>query len=287
MHDQQDGPPLVRAALVQFQASESVAENREKIIQALRHSAAKGAQVVCFQELATTPYFCQEVHSRWFETAEPIPGPTTEAVAELCRELQVVVILPLFERAQAGLYYNTAVVIDRDGTIAGKYRKVHIPDTFPSGGSEKFYFRPGNLGFPVFDTSIGKVGVYICYDRHFPEGARLLALHGARIIFIPATTPAAQSRFLWELEGQMLAASNGCYVAVINRVGVEPWGEGEFYGSSYFAGPEGEIMQKASTESQVLVHDLAMSQIETIRHKWPFLRDRRPEAYGDLSRDLF
>jgi N-carbamoylputrescine amidase len=196
----------------------------------------------------------------------------------------MVIVVPLYEQEMRGVYYNTAAVIDADGKYLGKYRKTHIPQV--KGFWEKFFFRPGNLGYPVFDTAVGKVGVYICYDRHFPEGARALGLNGAEIVFNPSATVAGLSEYLWQLEQPAHAAANGYFVGAINRVGEEkPWGIGKFYGQSYFANPKGQIVAKASRDNdELLIHDLDLEEITEIRDLWQFYRDRRPDAYGDLVR---
>ncbi len=194
----------------------------------------------------------------------------------------MVMVLPMYEREMAGFLYNTAAVIDADGTYLGKYRKHHIPHV--SGFWEKFYFRPGNKGFPVFDTAVGKVGVYICYDRHFPEGWRALGLNGAEIVFNPSATSRGLSQYLWHLEQTASAAANMYYVGAINRVGIEDLGDNDFYGSSYFANPHGEFVGDlaSDTDAELVIRDLDLNMIENTRHKWAFYRDRRPEAYGPL-----
>jgi N-carbamoylputrescine amidase len=196
----------------------------------------------------------------------------------------MVIIVPLYEEDIRGVYYNTAAVIDADGKYLGKYRKTHIPQV--SGFWEKFFFRPGNMGYPVFQTAYGKVGVYICYDRHFPEGARALGLNGAEMVFNPSATVAGLSEYLWRLEQTAHAAANGYFVGAINRVGTEKlWGIGEFYGSSYFADPRGQIVAQASRDKdELLVHDIDLAEINDIRNLWQFYRDRRPDMYGDLCR---
>lgn len=247
-------------------------------------AAAKGVQVLCFQEVFTQPYFCPSQDRKWYAAAEAIPdGETTKLMQEYARKHNMVIIVPIYEEAMPGVYYNTAAVIDADGSYLGKYRKTHIPQV--AGFWEKFFFKPGNSNWPVFDTAYAKLGVYICYDRHFPEGWRGLALNGADIIFNPSATVAGLSQYLWELEQPASAAANGVYIAAINRVGIEqPWNIGEFYGSSYFVNPRGEIIAQASPDKdELLVTELDMDMIREVRDGWQFFRDRRPETYGTLT----
>lgn len=247
-------------------------------------AAAKGVQVLCFQEVFTQPYFCPSQDRKWYAAAEAIPdGETTKLMQEYARKHNMVIIVPIYEEAMPGVYYNTAAVIDADGSYLGKYRKTHIPQV--AGFWEKFFFKPGNSNWPVFDTAYAKLGVYICYDRHFPEGWRGLALNGADIIFNPSATVAGLSQYLWELEQPASAAANGVYIAAINRVGIEqPWNIGEFYGSSYFVNPRGEIIAQASADKdELLVTELDMDMIREVRDGWQFFRDRRPETYGTLT----
>ena len=255
-----------------------------KHLQMVEDAAAKGVQILCFQELFNGPYFCAEQNPCWYEMAEEIPnGPIVKAMQEAAKKHAMVLVVPMYEREQAGVYYNTAAVIDADGSYLGKYRKSHIPQVNP-GFWEKFYFRPGNLGYPVFQTRYAKVGVYICYDRHFPEGARALGLNGAEIVFNPSATVAGLSEYLWKLEQPAHAAANGYFIGAINRIGTEaPWGIGEFYGSSYFCNPRGEIVAQASRDKEeLLVSDLNFDQIQEVRNTWQFYRDRRPETYQEL-----
>jgi len=229
------------------------------------------------------PYFCQVQENEHFDYAEPIPdGPTTKLMQDLAQETGMVLVVPIFEMEQEGFYYNTASVIDADGTYLGKYRKTHIPHV--KGFFEKFYFRPGNTGYPVFDTAVGRIGVYICYDRHFPEGWRALGLNGARIVFNPSATSRGLSMYLWNLEQPASAVANEYFVAAINRVGQEPFGDNDFYGSSYFVDPRGQIVGEAAsdTEEELVIRDLDLDMIEEVRQQWAFYRDRRPDAYGDL-----
>jgi beta-ureidopropionase len=284
---------IVRAGLYQATLCEPVTSPIEKIkkamidkhVAALEDAARKGVQVICFQEIFYGPYFCAEQKTRWYESVEKIPdGPTTQLFCQLARKHQMVIVLPIYEEEMTGVYYNTAAVIDADGTYLGKFRKTHIPHCEP-GFWEKFYFKPGNLGYPVFETRVGKVGVYICYDRHFPEGWRALGLGGAEIVFNPSATVAGLSEYLWKLEQPAAAANNIYYVGAINRPGwEEPWRIGEFYGTSYFANPRGQIIAEGSRNTDSLVvADLDMDLIRQVRNVWQFYRDRRPEAYASLT----
>jgi len=260
----------------------------EKHLGYIDEAARKGAKVVCLQEIFAGPYFCAEVHHRWYYLAERIPdGHTTRIMQDAARKHGMLIIVPIYEEAITGVYYNSAVVIDGDGKVMGTYRKNHIPN-IPPAFSEKFYFKPGNLGYPVFHTDYGIIAVYICYDRHFPEGARLLGLKGAEIVFNPSATITGVSRYLWELEQPAHAVANGYFVGAINRVGVEePWKSGMFYGSSYFCDPRGKIIAKAAEDKdEVLVADLNLDEIREVRNAWQFFRDRRPETYEDLVRLL-
>lgn len=258
----------------------------EKHLKLVGEAAAKGAQITCFQEIFFGPYFCAEQDSRWYDMAEEVPGPTTAIFQEVAAKHQMVLIVPIYERQMTGVYYNTAVVIDADGKILGKYRKTHIPHV--GGFWEKFYFKPGNLGYPIFQTAYARIGVYICYDRHFPEPARLLGLAGADITYNPSATTAGLSRYLWELEQPAHCVANGFYTGAINRVGVEAeFGPGKFYGSSYFCNPRGKIIAQAGEdEDEVVVADLDLDMIKEVRNIWQFYRDRRPETYQDIARLL-
>ncbi|GAC1417323.1 MAG: nitrilase-related carbon-nitrogen hydrolase [Acidobacteriaceae bacterium] len=256
----------------------------EKHVAMIRQAAADGAQIVCLQEIFYGPYFCAEQTTRWYESTERIPdGPTVQLMMALAKELEIALIIPIYEVEEEGVFYNTAAVIGRDGRYLGKYRKTHIPHVAP-GFWEKFYFRPGNLGYPVFKTRYADVGVYICYDRHFPEGARELGLNGAEIVFNPSATVAGLSEYLWKLEQPAHAVANGYFVGALNRVGVEaPWNIGEFYGQSYFCSPRGQMLAVASRDKdEVLTADLDLDQIAEVRRTWQFFRDRRPDMYGDL-----
>ena len=250
----------------------------------IAQAADAGSQITCLQEIFYGPYFCAEQQTRWYDFTEPIPdGPTVKRMQELARHHRMALIVPIYEVEQDGVYYNTAAVIDRSGNYLGKYRKTHIPHVAP-GFWEKFYFRPGNLGYPVFDLGFAHIGVYICYDRHFPEGARALGLNGAEIVFNPSATVAGLSEHLWKLEQPAHAVANGYFVGAINRVGIEaPWNIGQFYGSSYFCNPRGQIIAQASRDQdEVLTTDLDLDQIKEVRQTWQFFRDRRPDAYADL-----
>lgn len=258
----------------------------EKHIGMIEQAAAQGVQILGLQEIFNGPYFCPGQDPKWYDAAEAIPGPTTEVMQELCKKHSMAMVVPLYEREQAGVYYNSAAVIDADGSYLGKYRKQHIPHT--NGFWEKFFFKPGNLGYPVFQTAYGKVGAYICYDRHFPEGARLLGLNGAEIVFNPSATVAGLSQYLWKLEQPAHAVANGYFVAASNRVGTEkPWNLGKFYGTSYIVDPRGNFLSVGSEdEDEIVVADCDLDMIEEVRRTWQFYRDRRPETYGDMCKLL-
>ncbi len=274
----------VNAAIVQVAWTgdkESMIEVHEKYV---AEAAAAGVQVMCFQELFYGPYFCQVQDAEFYSYAEAIPdGSTTKRFQELAARHEMVLVLPMYEEEQPGFLYNTAAVIDADGSYLGKYRKTHIPQI--QGFWEKFYFRPGNLGYPVFDTAVGKVGVYICYDRHFPEGWRALGLGGAQIVFNPSATSRGLSAYLWQLEQSAAAVANMYFVGAINRVGVEPLGDNDFYGTSYFATPRGQILDGAASDQteELVLRELDLSQIAEVRNQWAFYRDRRPDQYGGLT----
>jgi beta-ureidopropionase len=256
----------------------------DKHLEYIRQAAQAGAQIICLQEIFYGPYFCAEQEIRWYDTAEAVPdGPTIRLMQEVARKNRVALIVPVYEVEQQGVYYNTAAVIHNDGSYLGKYRKTHIPHVAP-GFWEKFYFRPGNLGYPVFDLGFAKIGVYICYDRHFPEGARALGLNGAEIVFNPSATVAGLSEHLWKLEQPAHAVANGYFIGAINRVGMEaPWNIGEFYGTSYFCDPRGQIFAQASRDKdEVLTADLDLDMISEVRKTWQFFRDRRPDMYETL-----
>ena len=285
---------ITRAALIQASnpapPEASISETKkmmiDKHIELIEQAANQGAQVTCLQEIFYGPYFCAEQDTRWYEIAEQIPdGPTIKLMQELAKQHKMILVVPIYEVDMTGVYYNTAAVIDEHGEYLGKYRKHHIPHCNP-GFWEKFYFKPGNLGFPVFETSAGKIGVYICYDRHFPEGARELGLNGAEIVFNPSATVAGLSEYLWKLEQPAHAVANQFYVGAINRVGTEaPWNIGEFYGQSYFCNPRGQIMVEGSRDQdEVIIADLDLDMIEEVRNTWQFFRDRRPESYTQICK---
>lgn len=256
----------------------------DKALGFIEEAARKNAQVVCLQELFFGPYFPAEQNPRWYSIAEPVPGgPTTRLMIETARRLGIVLIVPVFEVEGTSIYYNAASVIDADGTWLGKYRKSHIPHCHP-GFWEKFYFRPGNLGYPVFETAAGRIGLYICYDRHFPEGARALGLNGAEIVFNPSATVAGLSEYLWKLEQPAHAVANQYFICAINRVGIEkPWKIGDFYGSSYICDPRGRMVAVAGRDrDELLVADIDLDMIREVRDVWQFYRDRRPESYGGV-----
>lgn len=259
-------------------------ENQMKLVE---DAARQGVQMLCFQEIFTTPYFCAEQQTRWYEAVEKVPdGKTVQMMQSVAKEKGMVLIVPVYEEEISGIYYNTAAVIDADGKFLGKYRKTHIPHVAP-GFWEKFYFRPGNLGYPCFDTAFARIGVYICYDRHFPEGARCLGLNGAEIIFNPSATVAGLSEYLWKLEQPAHAVANGYFVGAINRVGVEaPWNIGEFYGQSYFCDPRGQMLAVGTRDrDELVVADLDMDKIKEVRNTWQFYRDRRPDLYDQIVAD--
>lgn len=286
----------LHVGIVQQSCSDDLAANLERSIAGIRATAADGAQLVVLQELHRSRYFCQQEDTALFDLAEPIPGPSTERLGELAAELEVVIVASLFERRAPGLYHNTAVVLERDGSIAGTYRKMHIPDD--PGYYEKFYFTPGDLGFEPIQTSVGKLGVLVCWDQWFPEGARLMAMAGADLLIYPTAigwdpndddAEQQRQRDAWITIQRSHAVANGLPVISVNRIGHEPDPRGGagalFWGSSFIAGPQGEILWQADTESEVnecVVVDLARS--ESVRRIWPYLRDRRIEHYGDLTR---
>ncbi len=246
-------------------------------------AAAQGVRILSLQEVFTQPYFPPSQDRKWYAAAEKVPdGPTVSHMRELAKRHDMVIVAPVYEEEMTGVYYNTAAVIDADGSYLGKYRKTHIPQV--SGFYEKFFFKPGASGWPVFETAYCKLGVYICYDRHFPEGWRALALRGAEYIVNPSATVAGLSQYLWELEQPAAAVANGVFIGAINRVGEEaPWNVGRFYGSSYVVDPRGQIIAQASeTDDELVVSDIDLDQVREVRDLWQFYRDRRPETYGDL-----
>ena len=259
-----------------------------KHVPLIEEAAKKGVQILCLQEIFNGPYFCPSQDPRWCDIAEEIPsGPTCRVMAELAKKHSMAIVVPIYERAKvAGVYYNSAAVFDADGSYLGTYRKNHIPHT--NQFWEKYFFKPGNLGYPVFETQFGTIGVYICYDRHFPEGARLLGLHGAEIVFNPSATVAGLSEYLWKLEQPAHAVANGYFLGAINRVGTEaPWNIGEFYGQSYFVNPRGQFLAEGSRDrDEVVVAEMDLDLIEEVRRVWQFYRDRRPDTYGDMIEQL-
>ena len=286
-------PRVVRAGLIQTR----MAVSSEKPIEAIKtamvekhlkliaEAAKRKVQILCMQELFYGPYFCAEQETKWYGLVEKIPdGPTVRMMQKLAKKYSMVIVVPIYEEEITGVYYNSAAVIDADGKYLGKYRKTHIPHCGP-GFWEKFYFKPGNLGYPVFKTKFADIGVYICYDRHFPEGARILGLKGAEILFNPSATVAGLSEYLWELEQPAHAVANGYFVGAINRVGSEPpWNIGEFYGKSYFCNPRGKIIAQASRDKdELVVADLNLDEIQDVRNVWQFYRDRRPEMYKEMT----
>ncbi|MEX0602177.1 MAG: nitrilase-related carbon-nitrogen hydrolase [Bacteroidota bacterium] len=283
---------IVKGGLIQCSLSTSTEQPIEKIkksmidkhVGLIEEAGKKGVQILCLQELFYGPYFCAEQKTKWYAMVEKIPdGPTIRLMQDYAKKYEMVIVVPIYEEEIVGVYYNSAAVIDADGTYLGKYRKHHIPQVDP-GFWEKFYFKPGNLGYPVFTTRYANIGVYICYDRHFPEGARVLGLHGAEIVFNPSATVAGLSEYLWELEQPAHAVANGYFVGAINRVGTEPpWNIGEFYGKSYFCTPRGKIIAQASRDKdELVVADLDLNLIQEVRSVWQFYRDRRPESYKEL-----
>src|SRR5260221_6464324 len=288
--------PTFRVGLVQMAMSREAGENLEKAVARVREAARAGAEVVCLPELFRSPYFCQKEDPALFDLAEPVPGPSTEALGRAARESGVAVVAPIFERRAAGLYHNSAVILDADGTVAGLYRKMHIPDD--PLFYEKFYFTPGDLGFLAFDTKPGRIGALICWDQWYPEGARLTALRGAAVLFYPTAIgwhphekaqhgPAQRSA--WQTIHRSPAIANGVYVAVVNRVGHEIPPEGgpglEFWGSSFLADPFGVVVAEASTDKEeILVGEVSLPRIEEDRRNWPFLRHRRIDAYDGIDR---
>jgi N-carbamoylputrescine amidase len=282
-------PRIVRGGLIQVrcdvpgdQPPEKIKKHLiEKHLKLIKEAGQKKVQILCLQELFYGPYFPAEQNPKWYSITEKIPqGPTIQLMMEQAKKYSMVMIVPIYEEEITGIYYNAAAVIDADGRYLGKYRKSHIPHALP-GFWEKFYFKPGSLGYPAFDTAYARIGVYICYDRHFPEGARVLGLNGAEIIFNPSATVAGLSEYLWKLEQPAHAVANGYFVGAINRVGHElPWDIGEFYGTSYFCNPRGQVVAEASrNKDELVVAELDLEMIREVRNIWQFFRDRRPETY--------
>ena len=285
-------PRIVKSGLIQMSLPMTEGEGSiqeimdamyNKHIPYIEDAGKQGVQILCLQEIFNTPYFCPGQDNKWYASAEAVPGPTIEKMQMYAKKYNMVMVIPVYEKEQAGVLYNTAAVIDADGKYLGKYRKNHIPHT--NGFWEKYFFKPGNLGYPVFQTKYAKVGVYICYDRHFPDGARVLGLNGAEIVYNPSATVAGLSEYLWKLEQPAHAAANGYFMGCINRVGEEkPWNLGKFYGQSYFVDPRGQIFAEASRDNdELLVADFDLDLIEEVRSTWQFYRDRRPETYGRLT----
>jgi N-carbamoylputrescine amidase len=280
--------------LIQMRCDADPGVNLEKVVGRIRQAAKAGANIVCLQELFRSPYFCQRVDPSLFDLAEAIPGPTTERLGKIAKELGCVVVASLFERRAAGVYHNTAAVLDADGSLLGIYRKMHIPDD--PLYHEKYYFTPGDLGFRAFDTRFGKIGVLVCWDQWYPEAARLTALQGAQVLLYPTAIgwhPREKAEFgtaqheAWELIQRSHAVANGVFVAAVNRVGHEGPTDGglDFWGASFVSDPFGTVMKRAShTEEEIVVVECDVSRIEEIRRNWPFLRDRRIDAYGDLTK---
>ena len=296
-------PDKFRVGLVQMSATPDPEQNLQRAIDRLHQAQAKGAQIVCLPELFQTQYFCQREDAALFDLAEPIPGPTTARLSEVAKQLRIVLIASLFERRAAGVYHNTAVMIDADGSLRGIYRKMHIPDD--PLYYEKFYFTPGDLGFKAFDTQVGRVGTLVCWDQWYPEGARLTALQGAQVLFYPTAIgwhPDEKEHFgeaqfdAWQTIQRAHAIANGVYVAVVNRVGFEEGdvrgnkaaGKGlEFWGGSFLADPFGRVIAQASHDKEeILVGDVDLRALEDIRRNWPFLRDRRIDAYAPITSRL-
>jgi beta-ureidopropionase len=270
----------VRLALLQMNCSRAREENLVRAEQMIREAAAKKAQIALLPEVFHELFFITDLNARYFDTSEPIPGPITEAMRKLARELEIVIVAPIYERVDRSVYYNSAAVIDADGSLLGVYRKNHIP--LNTIFYEKFYFKPGNLGYPVFHTRYGKVGILICHDRHYPEGARALALNGAEIVLIPSATPdKSLSRKVWEKELCAHAIFNEYFVAGLNRTGQE--GNYFYYGHSVAFDPAGEMLAQAGTDEEILIVDCDLDMITQRRRAWQFYRDRRPDTYGILT----
>ena len=281
-----------QVGLVQTSCSFSAEENLDKAIAGIRDAAERGAQIICLEELFRSQYFCREENAEWFNLAESIPGPSTEAIGKISRELKVVVVASLFERRAAGLYHNTAAVIGAGGELAGIYRKMHIPDD--PLYFEKYYFTPGDLGFKTFDSPFGRIGVQVCWDQWYPEGARLTAIQGANILFYPTAIgwhPSEKDQYgamqldAWQTIQRAHAIANGVYVAAVNRVGYEGPAENgiEFWGSSFVADPFGQVIAQASMDrEEILVVECDPARMEEVRRNWPFLRDRRIDAYAPI-----
>lgn len=273
---------IVKVGLIQAKWEGQVEATIHKHEDMIDEAADKGVQILCLQELFHLPYFPAEQDAKWYDFAEPIPGPLTNRMQKKAKAHGMVLIVSMYEKEMTGVYYGTSVVFDANGEMLGRYRKnhiVHLP-----GFWEKFYFKPGNLGYPVFTTSYAKIGVYICYDRHFPEGARILGLNGAEIVFNPSATTEGLSKHLWKLEQPAHAVANGYFIAAINRVGVEEWNTGRYYGSSYICNPRGQLIVKGSEDKdELVIGDVDLEMIKEVRNVWQFYRDRRPDTYHRLE----
>ena len=285
-------PRMVKSGLIQMSIPMSEGEGSideikkaiiDKHLDYIDRAGEMGVQILCLQEVFSTPYFCPGQDPAWYASAESIPGPTTALLQKYAAKHRMVIVAPIYEREQAGVFYNTAVVIDADGSLLGKYRKHHIPQT--EGFWEKYFFKPGNLGYPTFETRYARIGVYICYDRHFPEGARALGLAGAQIVYNPSATTLNHADHLWFLEQPAHAVANSYFMGCVNRVGVEkPWNLGQFFGSSYFVDPWGRILVKGSAENdELVVADLDLDAIDEVKKTWHFYQDRRPETYQPMT----
>ena len=288
---------VVRVGLVQMACSPNPATNLKKAMSRIEEAARRGAQIVCLPELFRSQYFCQSEDYANFKLAEPVPGPTTNVLARLAKKLRVVIVVPVFERRTRGVYHNTAAILDAGGCYLGKYRKMHIPDD--PLYYEKFYFAPGDLGFRAWTTRHGRIGALICWDQWYPEAARLTALQGAEILFFPTAIgwhPREKARLgsaqhdAWETVQRSHAIANGCFVAAANRVGHErpAGGDGiEFWGQSFIAGPDGQVIARAGADAEeIVIADCDLDRVEYSRTHWPFLRDRRVDAYGDITKRL-
>ena len=283
---------IITVGLPQMSCGDDPGANLRKAVDRTRDAASRGAQVVCLQELFMGPYFCQVEDHRFFQLAEAIPGPTTQVFADLARDLGIVIVASLFEKRAEGLYHNTAAVLDADGSYLGKYRKMHIPDD--PQYYEKFYFTPGDLGFKTWRTRFGKIGVLICWDQWYPEAARLTAMSGAEILFYPTAIgwlPPEKAEYgdrqqaAWETIQRSHAVANGAFVASVNRIGLERSGADgiEFWGGSFVADPNGQVLAKAGQAEETLIVPCDLAQVDIVRTHWPFLRDRRIDAYGGLT----
>jgi N-carbamoylputrescine amidase len=285
-----------KLGLIQMSCGVGVEENLQKALSRIGQAAQRGAQIICLQELFRSQYFCQKQDATIFDLAEPIPGPSTEALGAAARQHEVVIVGSLFERRDAGVYHNTAVVLDADGSLLGTYRKMHIPDD--PLYYEKYYFTPGDQGYRCFDTRYGRIGVLVCWDQWYPEGARLTALQGAKVLFYPTAIgwhPAEKAQYgsaqhdAWRTMQRAHAIANGVYVAAVNRVGHEGPSEGglEFWGRSFVSDPFGVVLSEASShEEEILVVECDLAHLESVRRNWPFLRDRRIDSYGQIVNRL-